>query len=47
MKRSRIKTNVNNRIFDLIHKIHSNDKKKARQRYKMYILRYEYDELTA
>ena len=47
MKRSRIKTNVNNRIFDLINAIHSNDKKRAAQRYKMDKLRYEYLENQA
>ena len=43
--RTRIKTNVNNRIYDLIHKIHANDKKRARKRFKMYLLRYEYEEM--
>ena len=44
MKRSRIKTSVNNRIYDILRKIHSNDKKRAANRFKMYLLKYEYIE---
>ena len=42
MKRSRIKTNVNNRIYDLLQKIHSSDKKRAANRYKLISLKFEY-----
>ena len=42
MRRPRIKSDIDCRIFDLINKIHSDNKELAQRKFKMYKLKYEY-----